>query len=163
MQVEKRNSTSRQPVLEPVRFDKISERISHLLYGGLDEVIDPVVLTQKVANRLYSGIKTSEIDQLVAQLCASMITIHPYFGVLASRIVVDDHQKKTSCTFAKAMLALSNNQDKLGERTPLVSDEIIWAIENFNDKIEALIDYKRDFLIDFFWIQNSGKRISSQN
>ena len=157
MQVEKRNSTSHQPVLEPVRFDKISERISYLLFGGLDDIIDPVILTQKIANRLYSGIKTSEIDQLVAQLCASMITVHPYFGVLASRIVVDDHQKRTPCTFAKAMIALSNNQDKLGERTPLVSDEIIWAIENFNDEIETIIDYKRDFLIDFFGFKTLEK------
>jgi len=69
MQVEKRDHHK-----EPVKFDKISQRIQYLLGGGLDQVIDPAVITQKIANRVHDGIKTSEIDELSSQICAAMIT-----------------------------------------------------------------------------------------
>ena len=91
MQVQKRNEN-----LESVRFDKITSRLNHLIYNlG----IDPVIITQKIANSIFDGIKTSEIDELAANICTSMILDTPEYGILASRLIVDNHQKNTSDSF----------------------------------------------------------------
>ena len=48
----------------------------------------------KIIDQLFDGIETTKIDELTAQQCASQITQHPDYGILASYIVVSNHQKK---------------------------------------------------------------------
>ena len=149
--------TNRNNELEPIRFDMITDRISKLMHGGLDEVIDPAMVTQDVITQIHSGIHTSEIDNLVASTCASKVMQHPYYGILASRVVVDNHQKNTNSNFSAVMQELFEITDKNGERVPLVSAEIMWAISEYGDKIEDMIDYSRDFNIDFFGFKTLEK------
>ena len=76
---------------QPVSFDKILYRIKALSQNDL--IINLTSLTTKIITRLYNGIKTTEIDELTAQQCASLSTTHPDYGVLSSRILVSNHQK----------------------------------------------------------------------
>jgi hypothetical protein len=94
MFVTKRNSEK-----EKVHFDKITSRINKLIYG-LDEIVDPPAITQKIISRIYSGIKTTELDELAAQVCMGMIIDHPDFGILGSRIIISNHQKNTNAQFS---------------------------------------------------------------
>ena len=105
MQVQKRNEK-----LESVRFDKITSRLNHLIYNLK---IDPVIITQKIANSIFDGIKTSEIDELAANICTSMILDSPEYGILASRLIVDNHQKNTSDSFKDVVKPLHLNKDIL--------------------------------------------------
>ena len=73
MRVLKRNGT-----YQDVHFDKITARISHLS-GGLS--VDPVLVAQKVCGQLVDGIKTCELDEISAQNCMSMYTIHPDYNI----------------------------------------------------------------------------------
>ena len=57
--------------------------------------VDPVEISQKVCSRLKDEITTQELDELSGEICISMSTKHPDFGVLASRIVIDNHQKNS--------------------------------------------------------------------
>ena len=59
MYVVKRNGNK-----ELVKFDKITSRIQKLLNGI--ENIDAALITQKICNRIYSGITTTELDKLLA-------------------------------------------------------------------------------------------------
>ena len=85
---------------EAISFDKISKRLKNLgkdpNLGDKPLHINYTQLVQKICDRLYNGISTTLIDELTAQQCASLITTHPNYGVLASRILISNHQKNSS-------------------------------------------------------------------
>ena len=145
MQVEKRNLEK-----EIVKFDKITERLKHLLYGGLDKVVDAAIITQKVAVRVHDGIKTKEIDELTAQVCVAMVTVHPAFGTLAGRIVIDNHQKNTETSFLDVVKILRDNVGSIGNKAPLVSEEVYTVTMKYENEIQDAINFERDHLLGYF-------------
>lgn len=149
MQVQKRNEK-----LESVQFDKITSRLNHLIYN-LD--IDPVIITQKIANRIFDGIKTSEIDELAANICTSMILDNPDYGILASRLIVDNHQKNTSDSFKDVVKKLHLNKDILGNSSPLIHEQVYKISKDHESVINEIIDYKRDFNLDYFGFRTLEK------
>lgn len=135
---------------EKVQFDKITNRLNKLLYNDLDKNIDPVLITQKICSRIYSGITTTELDNLASQICMSMITDHPDFGTLGSRIVISNHQKNTSESLLDVVLELKNNRDIHNEIASLVSDELVDIVQKNSDQIQNMMDMNRDYLLDYF-------------
>ena len=83
---------------EAVSFDKILKRVKTL--GGDELNVNYTALCTKIIERLYENITTAEIDECLAQQCASLSTTHPDYGVLASRILISNHQKNTSPAFS---------------------------------------------------------------
>ena len=133
--------TTRSGSREPVSFDKVLKRIQSLA-DGLDHV-NPDLVAQKVCSQISDGIKTSELDEFASETCAMMqARHHPNYGQLAARIVIDNHQKLTPTT-------LQDCVDKLG-RDFLVSHHYIWDLTEHPKEIEAMIDYSRDFMFDYF-------------
>uniref|UniRef100_A0A6C0E0A3 ribonucleoside-diphosphate reductase n=1 Tax=viral metagenome TaxID=1070528 RepID=A0A6C0E0A3_9ZZZZ len=135
---------------ESVQFDKITNRLEKLLYGGLEKTVDPVLITQKICSRIYSGITTTELDNLASQICMGLITDNPDFGILGGRIVVSNHQKNTDESFYSVILELKNNKDVHGDLAPLINDEIFEIVSKHGDEIQDMIDMNRDYLLDFF-------------
>ena len=70
---------------EPVHFDKITSRIQKLCYKLDMDFIDPTAITMKVINGLYPGVTTVELDNLAAEIAATMTTKHPDYAILAAR------------------------------------------------------------------------------
>jgi ribonucleoside-diphosphate reductase alpha chain len=141
--------TKRNGELEDIAFDKILNRIKKLgQEAGIH--INYSSLAMKVIDQLYDKISTTKIDELAAEQCAVMSTSHPDYGVLAGRIVVSNHIKNTSSSFYNTMKELYNFIDVHGKRYPLVSDELWQVVNNNKDEIESMIDYDRDYLIDYF-------------
>ncbi len=56
---------------EPIMFDKITARIKKLCYG-FNELVDPVRVAMRVIEGLYDGVTTSELDNLAAEIAATM-------------------------------------------------------------------------------------------
>jgi len=54
----------------------------------------------KVINGLYPGVSTIELDNLAAEICATMATKHPDFAVLAARIAISNLHKETHKVFS---------------------------------------------------------------
>lgn len=130
---------------QPVHFDKITRRISHMCYD-LDIRIDPIKIAQEVITRVKSGITTSELDVLTADFCASKISEHPDYNKLASRIIIDNHQKNCAKTFKEACHILYNNKDQLNNHSPLINDIVYKTSPNYDN----IIQHDRDFLLDYF-------------
>ena len=87
---------------EPVSFDQILQRIRKLS-DGLDHV-NPDLVAQKVCMQLSDGIKTSELDEFAAETCAMMQSrYHPNYGMLAARILIDNHHKNTPQTLERCV------------------------------------------------------------
>lgn len=144
MRVIKRNG-----VLEDLAFDKILNRIRKL---GLDANIhiNYQSLIMKVIDQLYDKIPTSKIDELTAEQCAVMSTNHPDYGNLAGRIVVSNHQKNTDSSFSNVVTQLYMFTDVHGEKYSLVSNELYEFVNAHRDILDGMIDYERDYLIDYF-------------
>ena len=135
---------------ENVQFDKITSRLQKLLYGGLDKTIDPAIITQKICSHMSSGITTTELDNLASQICMGMIIDNPDFGILGARIVISNHQKNTDDDFLSVVTQLKNNKDIQGNVAPLVSEELYDIALNNTEFLQNLIDFERDYLLDFF-------------
>ena len=88
---------------EEVSFDKVLNRLKTLSYELNVDVFD---ITQKVCARIFDLVKTSDLDELAAQICSSMIIEHPDYNTLASRIIVSNHHKNTSPSFSENIKAL---------------------------------------------------------
>lgn len=146
MQVLKRDNT-----YECISFDKVLQRLCKLCDEGKRlHGASPDEIAQRVCARIYDGVKTSELDELAAQMCASMVTVHPDYGVLASRIVISNHHKNTSPSFSETCGLLYNATDIHGNPNPLISDELYNIVKAHKEKLNSVIDYQRDYDIDYF-------------
>jgi len=144
MYVTKRNGQS-----EIVSFDKILTRIKKI--GQEANIkLNYTSLVMKVIDQLYDGILTTKIDELSAEQCASMASIHMDYNTLAGRITVSNHQKSTSGSFVEVMNKLFDYHDKHNKHSPLVSMELHIIANKYADELDALCDYSRDYLIDYF-------------
>ena len=144
MSVTKRNGS-----LEVISFDKILQRIKKI--GKETDIhINYTSLVIKIIDQLFDGITTSQIDNISAEQCASMASIHPDYNVLAGRIIISNHHKTTLPSFSKTMKKLYNNMDKHGKPYPLLSDHFYKNVLDNAKVIDAMCDYSRDNLIDYF-------------
>jgi len=133
---------------EEVSFDKVLQRIRKAA-KGLQINVD--VLAQQVLTQIIDGVHTSELDELTAQLAASLCTNHPDWGILSARIAISNHHKQTSSSFSEVVLVLANQtMPKTGEKTQIVSDELISLVKAHGTKIDERIQYDRDYLFDYF-------------
>lgn len=55
----------------------------------------------KVINGLYPGVPTTELDNLAAEIAATMTTKHPDYAILAARIAVSNLHKETKKVFSR--------------------------------------------------------------
>jgi len=134
MQVLKRSGT-----LEEVSFDKVLKRIKIL---SDDLHVNVHELAQKVCTRIYDKVKTSELDELAANMCSSMIVDHPDYGKLAARIATSNHHKNTSPSFSETVQILYDNN--------IINDNLYKVVQANKEKLNSYIDYKKDYDYDYF-------------
>jgi ribonucleotide reductase alpha subunit len=132
---------------EDVSFDKVLNRIKIL---SNDLRVNAFEIAQKVCARIYDGVKTTELDELTAQMCSSMIVDHPDYGILAARIAVSNHHKNTSPSFSETIQQLYNNVDVDQKHSPLISQELYDIVQKHKEKLNTYIDYQRDYGFDYF-------------
>ena len=135
---------------EPVMFDKITSRVRKMCYG-LNSLVDPVKVAMRVIEGLYDGVITSELDNLAAEVAATMTVQHPDYARLAARIAVSNLHKNTKKTFSDVMTDLySYVNPRTGKKAPLLSDETYKIIMDNAAKLDSTIIYNRDFGYDYF-------------
>ena len=136
---------------ESVKFDKITARVEKLCYGLDPKFVNPVEVAMKVINGLYDGVSTIELDNLAAEIAATMTTRHPDFAKLAARIAVSNLHKVTSKSFSNTMKRLYTYVDpKNGQNAPLISKETWKVIKDNAAELDDAIIYDRDFSYDYF-------------
>ncbi|MDA9226089.1 ribonucleoside-diphosphate reductase subunit alpha [Flavobacteriaceae bacterium] len=118
---------------------------------GLNPLVDPVRVAMRVIEGLYDGVTTSELDNLAAEIAATMTTTHPDYAKLAARISVSNLHKNTKKSFSETMTDLYKYVNpRTGKKAPLLSDEVHDIIQKNADKLDSSIIYNRDFGYDFF-------------
>ena len=140
---------------EPVSFDKVLKRIQK---AGKDLNVQVDTLAQNIISQICDGISSSKLDELAAQLAASLSTLHPDYATLASRLTISNHHKNTPFTFAQVVQALRNQTSKhTGKPVYYVSEELEQVSALFADAIEAIINYERDYDFDYFGFKTLEK------
>jgi ribonucleoside-diphosphate reductase alpha subunit len=143
---------------ESVRFDKITARIENLCYNLDSRYIQPIEVAKKVIDGLYDGVTTTELDNLAAEVCASLTIKHPDYAVLAARIAISNLHKTTSQSFSNTMKRLYTYiNPKTGENAALIAPDVYGVVKKHAALFDEAIDYKRDFDYDYFGFKTLEK------
>jgi len=149
MHVQKRDGSS-----ESISFNKVLQRIRK---AAKSLAVNPDALAQQVLARIVNGIKTSDLDELSAQMAASLCTSHPDWGTLAARIVVSNHHKNTEASFEKVVHILSNQSHKTGDTLSYISPDLANFVKNNAFAIDNYIKHDRDYDFDYFGFKTLEK------
>src|SRR5688500_12173578 len=142
---------------EAVKFDKVTARIQKLAYG-LSEHVDTFIVAQKTIEGIYDGVTSSVLDNLAAEIAASLTTRHPDYALLASRIAVSNLHKNTKKSFSETMKDLYNYVDpRNGLNASLLADDVYEIINEHKDLLDSTIIYDRDFGYDYFGFKTLEK------
>ncbi|MBK8228778.1 MAG: ribonucleoside-diphosphate reductase subunit alpha [Flavobacteriales bacterium] len=135
---------------EAVKFDKITARVKKLCYE-LDPIVDATQVTLKVIDGIFDGVTTTQLDNLTAEVAATMTVKHPDYAQLASRIAVSNLHKNTKKSFSETMKDLYTYLDpKTGARAALLADDVHEIIQKNAEVLDSAIIYDRDFNYDYF-------------
>jgi ribonucleotide reductase alpha subunit len=145
MHVIKRNGKK-----EVISFDKILKRIKSLGKTFNLQNIMYAQLAMKVIDQLYDNIQTTKIDELTAEQCAAMSSIHLDYGKLASAIVVSNLHKNTKSCYYETVKTLYDYIDVNNNSFRLIANNIMTLVETHKDIINSMIDYERDHFFDYF-------------
>ena len=139
---------------ERMSLNKIEKRIGSLSHGLS---VNLSKITREVASQIYDNMKTHELDELSAQICASLCTEHVDYGTLASRIIVSNHHKNTSPSFTEVIRNLYENKNIHGKHSPLISEDLFKVVQENKEKLNSYIDYERDYYFDYFGFKTLEK------
>ena len=135
---------------EPVMFDKITARVRKLCYG-LNNLVDPIKVAMRVIEGVYDGVSTSELDNLAAEIAATLTTTHPDYAKVAARIAVSNLHKNTKKSFSQTMTDLHTYVNpRTGKKASMIAEDVYKIIMDHADKLDSTIIYNRDFGYDFF-------------
>ena len=138
---------------ERVSFDKIIIRIEGICQRLKLDRINPIKIAQDTVQGLYNGITTEELDFYAANKCAEMILDDPQYSQLAAGLCISNLHKNTLDNFYKVTEKLYNNVDQEQKSNPLITTKYFNTVKKYQDKIQSVIDYDRDYLFDFFAVK----------
>lgn len=108
-------------------------------------------VTRRVVTGLYPGVTTRELDNLAAETCASMITKHHDYAILAARLVVSNLHKETKSSFSEVMEDLYSYVNSHTRKiSPLINDDTIAVIREHSELLNNAINYQRDYDYSYF-------------
>lgn len=151
--------TKRNGELEPVQFEKVTNRIKYLCLGVLadgtrvGDTLNDVCHTtvaQMVISKITDKITTSQLDAEAARFCASKAKDSFQYGVLGGRILASNLQKNTIRSFSKTMQLLYENKTPSGDFYPLLDRTFYKFVSRNGLKLDNMIDHARDFRFDYF-------------
>ena len=142
---------------QPICSDKIKDRLMELSYGLHHINFD--MITRIVVTDIYDGIKTEELDNLCAEVCAYMNIMHPDYLKLAARIAIKNLHDNTRDDFYELLKELNTYRNEQGRDSKLINDDIISVMNNEENRkrIQNAIIYERDLNFDFFGIKTLEK------
>ena len=142
---------------ESIKFDKVTARIEKLSYS-LSPMVDVINVAKKTIEGIYSGVHTTELDNLAAEIAASLTITHPDYAILASRIAVSNLHKNTVKSFSETMRKLYHYVDEAsGYHLPLIADDVMQIIDENAALLDSTIIYDRDFGFDYFGFKTLEK------
>lgn len=145
--------TKRDGTKELVSKDKITSRIFKMCKKVGVKRVDPIKVVLMTLEGLTDGIKTSDLDTFAAQKCADKIREDYEYNILAAGLCISNLHKMTSADFMEITEILHTDVDKEGNNVPIVPVSYYNYVKAHIERINAAIDYEKDYLLDFFSIK----------
>lgn len=140
------NVVKRNGEIETISFDKITNRIKSV---SKDININHIEIAKKVISQIYDNIKTSELDELIADTSIHLSTLEPDYGKLAKRIIISNNHKETPKSFSECIFNLFEKG--------LVSEDLYNVVLRNQDFINKKIINRRDYDFDYFGFKTLEK------
>jgi len=137
MQVTKRDGSK-----EPIKLDKILARVKKQTWELDDNYVDYMEVVQKTISGLHDNITTTDLDNLAAEVSASMTSSHPDYSYLASRIAITRLHKQIAKPFSSAAKILFDSGH--------LCEEVYEIVRKNSKKINSMIVSDRDYNLDYF-------------
>jgi ribonucleoside-diphosphate reductase alpha chain len=137
-------------------FNKILLRLTKLKEFKPVLHVNVGLIAQNTIKLMANHITTVELDNISANFCASMMTTHPDYGVLASRIEVSNLHKESSADYYKTVLDI-NNYIINGENVEILDTKLVAFVKYYNFEINRIVDYKKDYDFSYFGIKTLMK------
>jgi ribonucleoside-diphosphate reductase alpha chain len=140
----------------PLDFNKILLRLTKL------KEIKPVLhvniglIAQNTIRLMANNITTIELDNISANFCASMITTHPDYGTLASRIEIDNLHRETLDDYYETVVNI-NNYIIDNIKNIILDEKLVKFVKNYNLDISKIINYQNDYNFTYFGIKTLKK------
>jgi len=136
---------------EPLKLDKILERINQQTYLLETKYIQTFDIVQKVIEGITPNIETRVLDILAMETAAALTTKHPDYSILAARLAITSLHKETKKSFTETMIDLYKWVDpKSGRHSPVISKSFLELVKANADKLDSAIVHSRDHLFDYF-------------
>ncbi|XP_067122965.1 ribonucleoside-diphosphate reductase large subunit [Centruroides vittatus] len=143
--------TKRNGNKDDLKPEKINSRMEKLCFGLNTKYVDVSSITNKVVEGLYPGIKTYEIDNLVAETAATMTTKHPDYAALAARIAISNLHKETKAVFSEVIEDLYKMvNERTGKLSPMIAEDVYNIVMNNAEKLNSVINYDMDYSYNYF-------------
>ena len=127
--------------LEDLSFDKVTKRIKTLCVGLQ---VSPEKITQKTMSQIVDMIKTSQLDEISADIAANMSTEHTDYEICATRIYVSNMHKTHPKTLLECL-----------QMNTLIDPEIIEIVTKNAKKL--IVKKDRDNLFGYFGLKTMEK------
>ena len=101
-------------------------------------------LVNKIIDQLHNHIHTSEIDELLCQVCASLASTDYDYYKSSKPFVYFQSSKETNDDFIQNYTKIYNNNGGY------LSTEFMEIIEKHGEYFKTFVDYENDYLIDYF-------------
>lgn len=171
----KRHVITRSGDEVPFYFDRITAKLDSM---SQDLDIDTTLVTQKVAQSIYDGVHTREIDEMCIKQALYMGIREPDFETLASRLIVDNLNRTTQRSFSDVTEDLSklvrDNRDlpemspsdyevlvkhmrPQDESLPFLNEEYHEFVKNNAEKLDSMVRHDRDRLFNSFGLKTMMK------
>lgn len=115
--------------------------------------IDTDDTIQRIIKGLQGEIKLNDFYNFVADQCVVKTSSHPEYNKLASKILAERVHKMTESDITVITNILYNNLDSRGQRFPLLDERYVKFVLENSVKINAKLDFKRDYDFDYFGLR----------
>ena len=144
---------------EEVSFDKIKKRLEFLCQMTPKITnINIILLVKNVIKKLRNKIKTTELDIFSADYSNDMSIKNFNYQLLASRIIINNNHKNTMNKFSEKTKILFNGGINIfGEKKSLLNKDYFNFVKKYEDFLDNIIDYNRDYKISYFGFKTLEK------
>jgi ribonucleoside-diphosphate reductase alpha chain len=156
-QFEEFNVINRHGKIVPLDFNRILNRLESLKNMEPILHVNIGLIAQNTIKLMVNNISTRELDNISANICASMITIHPDYGTLASRIEISNLHKDTNDNYYEMLVELNNYHNENEEEIKLVDDKLIKFAKEYSNLIQEKLNYNLDYTFTYFGIKTLKK------
>ena len=134
---------------QEINYDKVLERLKKIA-NKFSLNVNCGQICMKIMEQTHDNIPSEKIDELCAEQAVSLSTVHYDYNKLAGAICVSNYHKKTPAKLVKTINSLYNFKDSNNIHSPIISKEIYEIVTNDHEILEDMINYDRDYLVDYF-------------